>query len=64
MMGTYSSQEERKSKQEKDIICFILKENIMKKKKSKNNLKLVNLIFSILVFVVSCNTMKAIFCFK
>lgn len=63
-MGTYSSQEERKSKQEKDIICFILKENIMKKKKSKNNLKLVNLIFSILVFVVSYNTMKAIFCFK
>lgn len=63
-MGTCSSQGERKYKQEKDIICSILKESIMKKNKNKNNLKLVNLIFSILVFVVSRNTMKAIFSFK
>lgn len=64
MWGTYSSQEERKYKQEKDIICSILEENIMKKKKSKNTLKLVIPIFNILVFIVRHITVKAIFSFK
>lgn len=35
MVGTYSSQEERKYKKENDTICFVQEENIMKKKKGK-----------------------------
>lgn len=64
MLGKYSSQEERKYKQGKDTICTILEENIMKKRKSKNNLKLVSLIFNILVFVDNHTTVNAIFSFK
>lgn len=64
MLVTYSSQEEKKYKQEKDIICSILEENIIKKKKSKNCLELVSLIFNILIFVVIHTTVNAIFSLK